>query len=151
MHEAEEHLRIIGVEDWVSTQRRRKWRWAQRITTDSSEKWTFRAMMWQPAFDSRFKARRQQARPCKRWTDDISNYLTSLTSTTTTQPTHNNDNNNDDEDRRTPDNADDGDYGVSNNAEAGRLADTAAPMNWMRIAEDRRTWQALEENFVKRP
>ena len=43
-HEAEEHLKTIGMEDWVSSQRRRKWRWAQRIATANSEKWTFRAM-----------------------------------------------------------------------------------------------------------
>ena len=87
-YEAEGHLKRLGAEDWVSTQRRRKWRWAQRVATEKNDKWTLRALLWEPVLDRRFHARRQQARPRKRWIDDITNYLTTVTINTQQDQQH---------------------------------------------------------------
>ena len=37
-HEAERQLNQIGIEDWVIKQRRTKWKWAQQVATDTSNK-----------------------------------------------------------------------------------------------------------------
>ena len=178
-HEAEDHLKKLGAEDWVSMQRRRKWRWAQRVATDN-DKWTWKALLWEPVLDRRFQARRQQGRPRKRWTDDITDYLTSLAPNTQQSQqhdtqhdddTHNphqntdarstndicNNNGDDTEDRPTTTNLDDDDMQadeedapVNGNSAAEGLHHTVASTSWLSLAQDWHKWRALEEEFVKR-
>ena len=74
-HEAEKQMTDLGIQDWVSEQRRRKWRWARKVATDDASKWTARALHWDPTLDSRHNARRRTGRPQKRWTDDIIQHI----------------------------------------------------------------------------
>ena len=77
-HEAERHFKKLGVDDWVTYQRRRKWRWAMRVSSDAEIKWTRRALEWDPTLHPELQATRRQARPRTRWTDDI-NFTVHLT------------------------------------------------------------------------
>ena len=54
------------IEDWVTQQRRRYWRWAGHITRLGDQRWTGRASIWQPAAGSR-----AVGHPKKRWEDDL--------------------------------------------------------------------------------
>ena len=74
-HQAEEHMKTLGIEEWIALQRRRKWRWALKIATDTKGKWTLKAMMWNPTKDKRLDARRKPGRPNTRWIDDINHHL----------------------------------------------------------------------------
>ena len=75
-HDAEAQMKALGLEDWVTTQRRRKWRWARRVATDTLGKWTLKALNWDPLLDSRYNPRRRAGRPLTRWVDDITEYIT---------------------------------------------------------------------------
>ena len=102
-----------GIEDWVSQQRRRKWRWAQRVANETYDKWTVTALTWDPTLDSHLNARRRQARPKTRWTDDINyhiearrhneNNTTTNNSNTTATQQHRLQNNHDHNHTQTPD------------------------------------------------
>jgi len=86
-HNAEQKMRSLGMEDWVSTQRRRKWRWAQRVATDTFDKWTLKAALWDPTLDATHNPRRRPGRPVTRWVDDIVGHLTrSTTKHNTNEP-----------------------------------------------------------------
>ena len=61
----------LKLDDWITEQKRRKWRWARKVATESTTKWTTASLLWDPTEDPRFLARRQQGRPTKRWDDDI--------------------------------------------------------------------------------
>lgn len=60
-HEAEAQMKTMGLEDWVAIQRRRKWRWARRVATESLNKWTLKALTWDPTLDARYVPRRRPA------------------------------------------------------------------------------------------
>ena len=74
-HQAEEHMRKLGIEEWVAIQRRRKWRFARQVALDKQGKWSLKAMMWDPLSDPRFNPRRRTGRPRTRWTQDICNHI----------------------------------------------------------------------------
>ena len=74
-HEAEKQMTALGIEDWVTIQRRRKWRFAARVMADS-HKWGLKALLWDPLLDTRSQAKRRQGRPKMRWTDDINAFIT---------------------------------------------------------------------------
>ena len=61
--------------DWCSSWRRRVWRFAYRVATADSRRWTWKAARWMPENDT--CARRAPHGPKKRWTDDIISYLKS--------------------------------------------------------------------------
>ena len=85
-HEAEERMKKLHLEDWVAMQRRRKWRWAKKVATDTTTTWTTTALHWVPTLDPQLCPRRQTGWPKLRWSDDINNYLHQLQ--LTTQHTH---------------------------------------------------------------
>jgi len=69
---AEEVLTRLKVADWVSIQRQRKWKWAQKVLllSDNSS-WMVQALLWDPEADLDCDARRHAGRPKKRWSDDL--------------------------------------------------------------------------------
>ena len=72
---AEDHLTNANLQEWTTLFLRKQWRWAQRIANQSQDRWSRLVTQWQPELDTKRHAQRQQARPRKRWDDDINNYL----------------------------------------------------------------------------
>jgi hypothetical protein len=75
-HEVEERMWKLKLDDWITIQRRRKWRWAGNVAQTSREDWTAMAIRWDPTIDPKLKARRQPGRPKTRWTNDICSHIT---------------------------------------------------------------------------
>ena len=73
-HDAEERLRRLNIEDWITAQRRRKWNFARRVASQNGSRWSNRVAKWNPELTSA-RTSRQQGRPKKRWQDDIENVL----------------------------------------------------------------------------
>ena len=117
---AEEKMRSLGIEDWVTIQRRRKWKWARRVATDTLDKWTLKTLTWDPTLDTRHETRRHPGRPYTRWSDDITNHITQQSTQHNTAP--NNYDNTEPENR----------------------------WRWIDIAQHQDTWNALEQSFVFR-
>jgi len=74
-HEAETRMKKLKLDDWVTIQRRRKWRWAHKLATNTNDTWTTTALQWDPTLDNQLKPRRRAGRPKTRWTDDIREYI----------------------------------------------------------------------------
>ena len=72
--EAETRMNKLRLDDWVTMQRRRKWRWIPRLIT-CDQKWTTSAIHWDPYLDTKLNAQRRPGRPKTRWMDDIRTYL----------------------------------------------------------------------------
>ena len=77
-HDIEQRLTNLHIPDWISLQRSRKWTWASRIANETRDKWSLKALLWDPTLDPRYSARRRQARPRRRWNDDIRQYAQQL-------------------------------------------------------------------------
>ena len=60
-HEAEALVQSLGIEDWISQQRRKKWRWARKVVTVDRHKWNYYTTIWEPTLHSKHNARRNQA------------------------------------------------------------------------------------------
>ncbi len=73
--EAEGHLAKTGMEDGLVQHRRRKWRWAQRISTQDRQRWSRLVIDWEPQYSSDQRGARQRGHPRKRWADDLHQYL----------------------------------------------------------------------------
>ena len=71
----EDRLAAAGEEEWLVAWCRRKWRWAGKLARDDRHKWSFTALLWNPAIHSHRGGSRAQARPCKRWDDDFVVFL----------------------------------------------------------------------------
>ena len=69
-HDAEEHMKKLKLDDWITLQKQRKWRWAGRLARLESFDWTTAALDWDPTLDINLAARRRPGRPRTRWTDD---------------------------------------------------------------------------------
>ena len=69
-HEAEAHMTKLNLDDWVSLQRRRKWRWVAKLAITEADAWTTQTIRWDPTLDMQHNTRRRQGRPKTRWTDD---------------------------------------------------------------------------------
>ena len=80
-HEAEDQMKALGIEDWITEHRRRKWHWAQKVATEKLNKWTITALLWDPTADPRYTAKRRRGRPVKRWDDDITQHIHNYTLT----------------------------------------------------------------------
>jgi hypothetical protein len=77
-HEIEENLERAGLEDWVLTQRRRKFRWAGHVCRRDDGRWSTRLLMWQPEAGPRQGGKgrgRQQSRPKRRWEDSLVKFM----------------------------------------------------------------------------
>ena len=86
-HEAEACMTKLRIDDWITLQRRRKMKWAQKLTNDAHDTWTTAAIRWDPTLDAHMNAKRRPGRPKTRWMDDIDNLSTNVDTalTTTTQ------------------------------------------------------------------
>ena len=72
--EAELHLEKLGIDDWITIQRRRKWKWVTKVAREH-HKWSHKALLWNPAQQQHHNPHRRHQRPRTRWTDDITTYL----------------------------------------------------------------------------
>ena len=77
-HLAEDRAKAEGLQEWLATWRQRQWRWARKAVTTNRRKWSSVAMQWSPPLHASQSASRNQARPKKRWIDDIQGYLSEL-------------------------------------------------------------------------
>jgi hypothetical protein len=66
---SEMHLKSAGVEDWVSGQRRRKYRLAGHIARRTDGRWSSKLLDWEPA------GYRNVGRPKRRWEDCFNEYF----------------------------------------------------------------------------
>ena len=71
----EEQLQKSGQCEWLETWRKRQWRWAAKLATRDVDKWSAISTRWQPLIHTRGPRGRAQARPRKRWDQDIVDYL----------------------------------------------------------------------------
>ena len=71
---AEERATAAGLNEWLTTWRRKQWRWAP----DDHKKWSNTALHWCPELHASRSNVRAQARPKKKWTDDLHGYLSDL-------------------------------------------------------------------------
>jgi len=81
-HDVETRMRKLNLDDWIATQRRRKWRWVGKLAKTVDTDWMVMAMRWDPTIDSKLNARRRPGRPKTRWMDDVASHLR-LTATDT--------------------------------------------------------------------
>ena len=113
----------LNLDDWVTQQRRRKWRWVARLANTEADAWTTQALRWDPTLDTQHNTRRRQGRPKTRWTDDIYNYVRRTTQDST---------------------ADTHDQSDDNNSIA------ADATNILQMAQNKELWLAMEGSFVTR-
>ena len=59
----------------VGTTDKRQWTWALKLADPESSKWSAVATKWHPPLHSGTTCGRRQARPKKRWDQDIVDYL----------------------------------------------------------------------------
>ena len=125
-------MRKLKLDDWIATQRRRKWRWVRKLAKTADADWMVMAMRWDPTIDSKLNARRRPGRPKTRWIDDIANYMRqAATHNGHNSPANNNSNQNSNDDET--------------------VMTTAAPMDNKRViqmAADAAAWASKEEGFV---
>ena len=74
-HEAEALLKKLKIDDWITQHKRQKWHLARDVITRDKHKWSYQAINWTPTLQPEHNARRPQARPRKRWADDIWFYI----------------------------------------------------------------------------
>ena len=67
-HRMEESLQKIGMQDWVTLQRQRKWAFATKVLRQTDGRWTSRLIKWR----MRERPGRSPGVPATRWTDDFS-------------------------------------------------------------------------------
>ncbi len=77
-HVAEERASAAGLQEWLTMWRTGQWRWARKVVTDGRKKWSHTALQWCPQVHASKSSFRAQARPKKRWTDDVQGYLSDL-------------------------------------------------------------------------
>ena len=68
-HLVESELREIGILDWVTNYKRRKWRWAYKLANYDDTRWSKRVFLWNPGAVKRNY--RKVGRPVARWDDDF--------------------------------------------------------------------------------
>ena len=150
-HEAEALITSMGIEDWITQQRRMKWRWAQKLATVDTHKWSYYAITWEPALCPQHNAQRCQARPKKRWIDDITHFLSTINNTTHNihlqQPTPPSTTNeiHEDEGGQTSTN-----HNVSNNDSTAINRCGSCAVDWLIVAQNHHTWHHLEYAYVNR-
>eukprot|EP00973_Karenia_brevis_P026315 3629418-Karenia_brevis.AAC.1 len=69
-HIAENAFKKIGLEEWVTLQRRWKWRWAGHTARREDGRWSTAVLAWTPSEGSR-----KPGHPVKRWQDGLDDYL----------------------------------------------------------------------------
>ena len=125
-HNAEMRMQALKLDDWVTLQRQRKWRWARKVTAQAANAdWMPMTMRWDPTINHRLDARRRQGRPRTRWCDDLRRYVAAETSNSN------------------PSISDD------------RVRDHMFPMpadnqQWQQLAHDEAKWSQMERGFCQR-
>ena len=71
---AEEQLEKANLKDWLAQWKIRKWRWAGRLMTTDAHKWSAAATLWNPGKHSSRPCGHKQARPRRRWDQEIAEY-----------------------------------------------------------------------------
>ena len=71
----EHQLETYKIDNWITKWRKRVWTWAARVASYDDFRWARRALEWCPATTSPLC--RRQARPRKRWDQDIVDFLVS--------------------------------------------------------------------------
>ena len=74
-HEAEDRLAKLNMDDWITIHRQKKLEWARKLAMEESITWAGRLAEWQP---DHFTYTRRQARPRRRWSDDICDSLKAI-------------------------------------------------------------------------
>ena len=77
-HKIENLARKVNVQCWVLQARSAKWKLAHRVCKHSSDRWTYKSLVWDPqlCFDGNFsRAHRKQSRPSLHWIDEINQYM----------------------------------------------------------------------------
>ena len=80
-HRVELQMKRLKLDSWIEKARRLKWKLAQRIACMEEDRWPHRMLLWRPDlhYDGKYcKAHRRQARPKRRWTDDLSQFTTTV-------------------------------------------------------------------------
>ena len=62
----------------MTQQRRKKWKWAQRVANQPSDRWSKLALQWQPDLNIAQRGQRAPGHPRKRWSDDITEFLAAV-------------------------------------------------------------------------
>jgi len=78
-HHVEDIMEATKIEDWLSSWRRRQWRFAGNVLRSQQHKWSHAAMLWNPLLHNEKGAHRNCGRPCKRWDEDFSTYCKTQT------------------------------------------------------------------------
>ena len=153
-HDVEQRMKKLKLDDWITMQRRRKWRWAQKLALTDHFDWTTAALRWDPSLDSQLKSRRRPGRPRTRWTDDICGYLRQQTRPNTTDNTNDDYNTIGDDDVHTnDDDAHDDDDDERHRDESdgdNRQAQLMDNLFWLDMAREQHLWSRLEDGYVKR-
>ena len=68
-HQVEDMCCKLGLEDWVSLQRKRKWRLAGHTARRDDGRWSTTILHWKP------DGERKQGHPRKRWADQLNAYF----------------------------------------------------------------------------
>ena len=71
----EEQLKKARQGEWLDSWRKRQWIWACKLVSADAEKWSAIATTWQPLLHSSCPRGRAQARPKKRWDEDIVSFV----------------------------------------------------------------------------
>ena len=69
-HFAEEQLRKCSIDDWVTAQRRMKWRLAGHLARRTDGRWSEAVLSWRPT-----RGHRDQGHPRRRWTDGLKRFF----------------------------------------------------------------------------
>ena len=126
-------MKKLNLDDRITLQGRRKWRWVARLANTGAEAWTTQALRWDPTLDTQYNTRRRQGRPKTRWTDDIYHYIQRTRELTTyTHDQADNNANNDDSIRADTTNTD---------VDANIM---------LQMAQKKDLWLAMEEGFTTR-
>ena len=64
----------LNMDDWVTTVRKRQWRWASRVVNHKPDRWTSRVLHWQLQ-----KGLRKVGHPKRRWVDPIEAFAVTWT------------------------------------------------------------------------
>ena len=125
---AEAQLAKLNIDEWTTHYLRRKWLWAQRIAQQNNKIWSTIIAQWSPQLTNHQHARRAQARPCKRWDDDLTAFLRH----------HNNSEHHQDKHL----------HNSTNNERINKHTNTTAH-DWTIVATNTTLWQSLLNNFLK--
>ena len=124
---AEDMIDKLGIEKWTVAQQKRKWRWASRVAHQTQDRWAHLVSKCQPEVHEKRCRGRRQARPRKRWDDDIAAFLA-------TYPRNDdNDDDNDNNDGPPTENDDDKD-GNATNDNAGLRSSNTYSAHWLEHA-----------------